>query len=60
MRLRSIPTDIAISASFVAVFLLSLFPAVWMFAPDLAVAIKALRDKCRGQPPSVATLGKAD
>ena len=60
MRLRSIPTDIAIGASFVAVFLLSFFPAVLMFAPDLAVAIKALRDKRSGKPSSVATLGKAD
>jgi hypothetical protein len=54
MRLRNVPTDIAISASFVAVFLLALIPgwlAVW--SPDLLLAIKAARAKLRGKPPSV-------
>jgi hypothetical protein len=53
MRLRNIPTDVAISASFVAVFLLAFVPASWLFAPDLLLAIKAARAEHRGKPPIV-------
>jgi hypothetical protein len=54
MRLRDVPTDIAISASFVAVFLLAFVPG-WLlvWSPDLLLAIKASRAKLRGKPPSV-------
>ena len=54
MRLRNIPADIAIGASFVAVFLLAFIPgwiAIW--SPDLLLAIKAARAKLSGKPPSV-------
>ena len=41
--MRDIPTDIAISASFVVVFLLAFIPGVFlMFSPDLWFAIKAV------------------
>jgi len=53
MRLLNIPTDVAISASFVAVFLLAFVPASWLFAPDLFWAIRAARAELRGEPPSV-------
>jgi hypothetical protein len=53
MRLLNIPTDVAISASFVAVFLLAFVPASWVFAPDLLLAIRAARAELRGEPPSV-------
>ena len=43
MKVRDIPTDIAIGASFVAVFLLAFIPGVFlMFSPDLWFAIKAV------------------
>jgi hypothetical protein len=47
MRLRSIPTDIAISASFVAVFLLAFIPSVvgFFLAPEVWLSIKDIRDK---------------
>lgn len=60
MRLRDIPKDIAISASFVAVFLLAFIPGMLLLlSPDLLLAIKTARDELRGKPPS-GTLGKAD
>jgi hypothetical protein len=54
MRLHNIPTDIAISASFVAVLLLAFIPG-WLvvWSPDLLLAIKAARAKLRDKPPSV-------
>jgi hypothetical protein len=53
MRLRSIPTDIAISAAFVAVFLLAFAPG-WLvvWSPDLLLAVKAARAKLAGKLPS--------
>jgi hypothetical protein len=60
MRLRDIPKDIAISASFVAVFLLAFIPSMLLlFSPDLLLAIKTARDELRGKP-SATALGKAD
>jgi hypothetical protein len=48
MRLRHVPKDIAISASFVAVFLLALIPSwLLLWSPDLLLAIKAFRAKTR-------------
>lgn len=61
MRLRTIPADIAISASFVAVFLLAFIPgwlAVW--SPDLLRAIKAARAKPGSKPPSAGFEAKDD
>jgi hypothetical protein len=53
MRLRDIPTDIAVSASFVAVFLLA-FVLGWLlvWSSDLLLAINALRAKRRAKQPS--------
>ena len=45
MKLRDIPTDIAISASFFAVFLLAFVPWLLFFSPDLLLAIKAFQAK---------------
>jgi hypothetical protein len=61
MKLRNIPTDIAISLSFVAAFLLALVPS-WLliWSPDLLLAIKTVRNELRGKPPKAATPGKAD
>jgi hypothetical protein len=52
MRLRDVPTDIAISAAFIAVFLLAFVPG-WLlvWSPDLLLAIKAARAKFRVNPP---------
>ena len=47
MRLWSIPTDIAISACFVALFLLAFIPSefgVWL-APDVLLVIRELRER---------------
>jgi hypothetical protein len=52
MRWRDIPTDIAISAAFIGVFLLAFIPgwiAIW--SPDLLLAIKAARVKLKEKPP---------
>ena len=70
MKVRDIPTDIAISASFVVVFLLAFIPGVFlMFSPDLWFAIKAVcaerRTKINGptslkRPPTEAALFQVD
>jgi hypothetical protein len=50
MKLRDIPADIAISASFVAVFLLAFVPSwVLLLSPDLVLAIKAFQAKHRAK-----------
>jgi hypothetical protein len=49
MKLRDIPTDVAISASFVAVFLLAFVPWLLFFSPDLLLAIKAFQAKQRAE-----------
>jgi hypothetical protein len=60
MRLRDIPKDVAISVSFVAVFLLAFVPGtLLLLSPDLLLAIKTARDELRGKP-RAGTLGKAD
>jgi hypothetical protein len=59
MKLRDIPKDIAISASFVAVFLLAFIPSLFgllMFSPDLWLSIKAGRAKRRTKINSRARL----
>ena len=61
MKLRNTPTDIAISLSFVAAFLLALVPGWFLiWSPDLLLAIKTARDELRGKPPKAGTLGKLD
>jgi hypothetical protein len=49
MKLRDIPADIAISASFVAVFLLAFVPWLLLLSPDLLLAIKAFQAKHRAK-----------
>jgi hypothetical protein len=51
MKLRDIPTDVAISASFVAVFLLAFVPWLLFFSPDLLLAIRAFQAKHRPEGP---------
>jgi hypothetical protein len=48
LKLKDVPTDIAVSASFFAVFLLAFVPWLW---PDLLLAIKAFRAKHRAEGP---------
>jgi hypothetical protein len=50
--MRDIPADIAISATFVAVFLLAFIPStLLLLSPDLLLAIKNARDELKGKPP---------
>jgi hypothetical protein len=50
MKLRDFPTDIAISASFVAVFLLAFVPnLLLLLSPDLLLAIKAFQAEHRAK-----------
>jgi hypothetical protein len=59
MRLSDIPKDIAVSVSFVAVFLLAFVPALFAFTPEVYwVAVKVARAarKCNRTP----TLSAAD
>ena len=51
MKVREIPTDIAISASFFAAFLLAFVPWLLLFSPDLLLAIKAFQAKHRPEGP---------
>jgi hypothetical protein len=51
VKLRDIPTDIAISASFFAAFLLAFVPWFLFFSPDLLLAIKAFQAKHRAEGP---------
>jgi hypothetical protein len=51
MKLRNIPTDIAVSASFFAVFLLAFVPYLLFFSPDLLLAIKAFQARHRAEGP---------
>jgi len=59
MRLQSIPTDIAISASFVAVFLLAFIPNVFglLFASDVWLTIKAIREERKAKDPATPAVG---
>jgi hypothetical protein len=50
MKLRDIPADIGIGASFVAVFLLAFVPSwLLLLSPDLMLAIKAFQAKHRAK-----------
>jgi hypothetical protein len=50
MKLRDVPADIAISASFIAVFLLAFVPSwLLLLSPDLLLAIKAFQAKHRAK-----------
>jgi hypothetical protein len=51
MKLRAIPTDIAISASFFAMFLLAFVPWLLILSPDLLLAIKAFQARHRAEGP---------
>ncbi len=51
MKLRDFPTDIAISASFFAVFLLAFVPWLLFFSPDLLLAIRAFQVRHRPEGP---------
>ncbi len=55
MRLRSIPADVAISALFVAVFLLDFIPGAFSLLLDVLLAIKIIRDERRTKAPATAT-----
>jgi hypothetical protein len=51
MKLRNIPTDIAISASFFVVFSLAFVPCLLFFSPDLLLAIRAFQARHRAEEP---------
>ena len=59
MRLRAIPTDIVISASFVGVFLLAFIPKVFglLFAPDVWLTIKAIREERKAKGSATPAVG---
>ena len=51
MKVRDIPTDIAISASFFAAFLLAFVPWLLFFSPDILLAISAFQARHRAEEP---------
>jgi hypothetical protein len=51
VKLRNIPTDIAISASFFAVFLLAFVPWLLFLSPDLLLAIRAFQARHSAEGP---------
>jgi hypothetical protein len=51
VKLRDIPTDIAISASFFAVFLLAFVPWLLFLSPDLLLAIRAFQARHSAEGP---------